>query len=98
MGNVVRIGDKVSCGDHSATGSSDVFANNLPITHEGRRTTVGHACFPPTIFITGFSSTVFVNNQPVALKDQTNIKPHRCSGTPHGGIAIEGSPDVYIEL
>ena len=96
-GNVVRVGDKVSCGDHSAVGSSNVFANGMPITHEGKKTTLGHGCFSPTVFIGPWSTTVFVNNQPVALKDKTKIKPHKCKKKLHGGIASSGSPDVYIE-
>jgi uncharacterized Zn-binding protein involved in type VI secretion len=97
MGNVVRIGDSVSCGDHSASGSSNVFANGLPVTHQGQRTTTGHGCFPPTVFIGAWSSTVFVNNQPVALKGKTKIQPHRCGKRAHDGVASSSSPDVSIE-
>lgn len=97
MGNVVRIGDNVSCGDHSASGSSNVFANGLPITHQGQRTTTGHGCYPPTVFIGAWSNTVFVNNQPVALKGKTKIQPHRCGKHHHDGVASSASPDVSIE-
>lgn len=95
--NVVRIGDSVSCGDHSAAGSGNVHANGLPITHEGQKTTTGHGCFPPTEFAGPWSSTVFVNNKPVALKGKTKIKPHRCGKSVHDGVANSGSPDVWIE-
>lgn len=97
MGNVVRLGDSVSCGDHSATGSSNVFANGMPVTHQGKKTTTGHGCFPPTVFVGPFSNTVFVNNQPVALKGKTKIVPHRCGKKSHDGVASSASPDVSIE-
>lgn len=96
MGNVIRIGDDVSCGDHSAEGSPDVFANGMPITAGGAATT-GHGCFPPTIFIGPWSTTVFVNNQPVVIKDKTKIAPHRCGDSVHDGIASSGAGTVYIE-
>ena len=97
MGNVVRIGDSVSCGDHSAAGSGNVFSNGMPITHAGARNTTGHGCYPPTVFVGGWSSTVFVNNQPVALLGKTAIQPHRCGKHSHGGVAATASPDVSIE-
>lgn len=97
MGNVVRIGDSVSCGDHSASGSGNVFSNGMPITHAGERTTTGHGCFPPTVFIGSWSSTVFVNNEPVALLGKTRIQPHRCGKSSHDGVASTASPDVSIE-
>ena len=96
-GNTVRIGDSVSCGDHSAAGSNNVFANGLPITHNGRKKTTGHGCFPSTVFAGGWSHTVFVNNQVVALLGVTKIVPHGCGGKPHSGVASSASPDVYIE-
>ena len=96
-GNVVRIGDKVSCGDNAAQGSGSVFANGMPITHEGRKQTTGHGCFPPTVFAGPWTSTVFVNNKPVALKDVTKIVPHRCRKRVHDGVAITGAPTVYFE-
>lgn len=98
MSNTVRIGDSVSCGDHSAAGSGNVFANNMPITHAGQKTTTGHGCFPPTVFVGPWSSTVFVNDQPVALKGKTKIKPHRCGKKTHDGVASSASPDVNIEV
>ena len=97
-GNVVRIGDKVTCGDNVAQGSGTVFANGMPVTHEGRRATTGHGCFTPTVLLGPWTSTVFVNNQPVALKDVTRIQPHRCrKKKAHDGVATTGSPNVYFE-
>lgn len=98
MTNVVRLGDSVSCGDHSAEGSDNVFANGMPITHKGKRTTTGHGCFPPTAFVDGWSSTVFVNNQAVALLGKTRIQPHRCGRKSHDGVASTASPNVSIEV
>lgn len=97
MGNVVRIGDKVSCGDNSATGSANVFADGMPITHAGQKTTTGHGCFPPTVFVGPWSTSVFVNNQPVALKGKTKIRPHRCGKKTHEGTAKTGASTVSIE-
>ena len=96
-GNVVRIGDSVSCGDNSASGSGDVFANGMPITHEGKKTTTGHGRFPPTVFIGPWTGTVFVNNQKVALKGKTKIQPHRCGKKAHDGVASSGAATVYFE-
>jgi uncharacterized Zn-binding protein involved in type VI secretion len=96
MGNVVRIGDSVACGDHAAEGSANVFCNGMPITHKGKHTTTGHGCFPPTVFISGLSKTVFVNNSLVVLKGAA-IQPHRCGKAVHGGAASTSSPDVSIE-
>ena len=92
-GNVVRIGDSVSCGDHSAEGSSNVFANGIPITHQGKPKTTGHSCFPPSVFIGPWTTTVFVNNQLVALNGVSKIKVHCCKGC-HDGIASTSSENV----
>lgn len=96
-GNVVRVGDTVSCGDHAAQGSSNVFANGMPIVHEGKKQTTGHGCFPPTVFVSGWSSSVFVNNSPVAKKGVTKIQPHRCGKSVHDGVVVVASPDVSVE-
>lgn len=96
-GNVVRIGDSISCTDHASTGSANVFVNGLPVVHSGASTTTGHGCFPPTIFIGPWSSTVFVNGHNMAIKNVTKIMPHRCGKHTHDGVVITGSTDVYIE-
>ena len=97
MGNVVCIGDNVNCGDHAAQGSDNVYAGGMPITHQGKPSTTGHGCFPPTVFTSGWSSTVFVNNQPVALKGKTKIIPHNCGHSSHPGTASTGAATVSIE-
>lgn len=97
MGNIVRIGDSVSCGDHAAEGSSNVFANGMPISTEGFKRTTGHSGFPPTVFIGPWSKTVFVNDKPVVLKGLTKIQVHRKSKSSHDGIASSGAPTVSIE-
>lgn len=96
-GNVVRIGDTVSCLDTAAEGSKNVFANGMPITHEGKKKTVGHDCFPPTIFLGPWTKTVYVNNKPVALKGKTKIRPHKCGKSGHDGTASSGAATVYFE-
>ena len=96
-GNVVRIGDSVSCGDNSAQGSGNVFANGMPVTHEGRKQTTGHGCFAPTVFIGPWSKTVFVNNKTVAIKGKTKIQVHTCKKSKHDGVATSGAGTVYIE-
>lgn len=96
-GNVVRIGDGVSCGDHAGEGAPTVFADGMPISHKGHRKTTGHGCFPQTIFIGPWSTSVFVQGEGVTLKDVTRIQPHRCGKTTHDGVASEGAPTVYIE-
>lgn len=97
MGNVVRLGDSVSCGDHSAVGSRNVFCEGMPVTHSGKKTTTGHGCFPPTVFVGPWSSTVFVNGQPVAIKGKTKITPHKCGKKSHDGIASSSASTVSIE-
>lgn len=97
MGNAARIGDTISCGDHTAVGSSDVFVNNLPIVTQTEKSTLGHGCWPPTVLSGPWSTTVFVNNVPVAVKNKTKIEPHRCGKKKHDGIIISGSSNVSIE-
>lgn len=97
MGNVVRIADSVSCGDHSAQGSSNVFADGMPITHNGKKRTTGHGCFAPTVFAGPWTSTVFVNNEPVALKGKTKIVPHKCKKKVHDGVASSSANTVSFE-
>lgn len=96
-GNVVRIGDSVSCGDHAAEGSANVFAGGMPISTAGKRDTTGHGCYHPTVFIGPWSTTVMVNNQPVALKNKTRIQTHRCGKSKHSGVAVTGASTVAIE-
>lgn len=97
MGNVVRLGDSVSCGDHAAQGSSNVFANGMPITNEGKKKTTGHNGFPPTVFIGPWTSTVFVNNNKVALKGITKIQKHTKKRSTHDGVASSGAATVSFE-
>jgi len=97
MGAIVRIGDLVSCGDHAGGGSGDVFSNGMPIVTQKANTTTGHGCFPPTVFIGPWSTTVFVNGSPVALKNITRIRPHKCGKSTHDGVAVSGSGSVEAE-
>jgi uncharacterized Zn-binding protein involved in type VI secretion len=97
MGNVVRKGDSVSCGDKSAEGASTVFANNIPITTKGHPKTTGHDGWPSTVFISGFTSTVFVENQPVVIKGKTKIQVHCKKKSCHDGVASSSSSNVSAE-
>lgn len=97
MGNVVRVGDSVSCGDHSAEGSGNVYAGAMNITHAGNKSTTGHGCFPGTVFVGPWTSTVFVNNNPVALKGKTKIATHCCGNSCHDGVATTAAGTVSFE-
>ena len=97
MSGVVRVGDSITCGDHAASGSSDVFMGGMPVTHQGTPGTTGHGCFPPSVFIGEWSKTVFVNNHPIALKGLTRIAVHSCNDDHHDGVASTGSDSVFVE-
>ena len=97
MGNVVRLCDSVSCGDHAANGSPNVFAGSMPVTHAGVPATTGHGCFPPSVFVGPWTSTVFVNNNPVALSGKTKIATHRCGSSSHDGVASSAASTVSFE-
>ena len=96
MGNVVRIGDPVSCGSTVAAGSGDVFANGMPITTSATPPTTGHGCFPGSTLTGPYTSTVFVNNSPVALVG-IGMAPHRCGKLVHGGSVVSGAATVSFE-
>ena len=94
MPAVVRIGD--ICSGHSCfpprpstEGSSDVFANNIGVHREGDGWAV-HTCDDNSHAgtLTTGSSTVFVNNKPIArIADPINGV---CNS-----VAAQGSPDVF---
>lgn len=96
MGNVSRLGDSISCGDHIAAGSSDVLADGMPITTADTPNTTGHGCFPPTVLVGPWSTTVFVNGSPVALLG-TNISAHKCGKKSHIGSVSSCAASVWIE-
>ena len=96
-GAVARIGDSVSCGDHAAEGSSNVFMDGMPVVHKGKKATTGHGCFPPTVFSGPWSSTVFVNGQPVAIKNVTKIVPHRCKKKRHDGVLVTAAATCFAD-
>jgi len=75
-----------------ASGSSDVFINNLPAARVGDQSTVhlkpgGHNCVPHTAPIATGSATVFINGQPAARQGDY------LSGCTQ---IASGSPDVII--
>lgn len=96
MPAAVRIGDNISCGDHVAMGSPNVFIENKPA---GRQTdmTTGHGCFFPTRLATG-AATVYVNNLALAVVGLTQIIPHACVVVPpHPGTSVTGAATVYAQ-
>lgn len=96
MGNVARLGDSISCGDHIAAGSSDVLADGMPITTSDTPSTTGHGCFPPTTLVGPWSTSVFVNGARVALLG-TNIAGHKCGKKAHAGSVSSSAGTVWIE-
>jgi len=69
--------------------STDVFANGLGVERKGdpsvRHTTSGRSCTPHTVNIASGSSTVFVNDRPIA----------RIGDKIDKDSIISGSPDVF---
>ena len=96
MPAIARIGDKISCGDTIGEGSSNVFANGIPVMREVIDQTTGHGCWPPTFVIPG-SPNVFINNRKV-VRVGDPIVPHTCPTIPetHGGVVSSGSPNVFV--
>ena len=97
MSKVARLGDAISCGSFTAGGSPTVYANGMPITTASTNPATGHGDFKPTTLMGPYSSTVFVNNSPVALMGITNITPHDNGVVAHGGTISSGSANVEIE-
>lgn len=79
MTSIARVGDRFACKDAIAVGSSDVFANNLPVARLGDATT-GHGCNVPTKITVPVSANVFVNNIAVASLNYSMNFLHSCSG------------------
>lgn len=94
MPKITRVADPVSCGDHLAEGSPDVFANNLPVVRLNDPTT-GHGCFPSTVIISTVK-TVYANNILVSAVGVSNIETH-CCVICHSGSVSDGSPNVFAE-
>lgn len=89
---VARMTDKFTDNDTIASGSGNVFINNLPCARL-TDTTTGHDCWPPTVIVGG-SGSVFVNNLPLArLTDPHAV--HCCLAACHSGIISTGSGDVF---
>lgn len=101
MGNVARVGDPLKCGDFIALGSSNVFANGMPVV-AGESKTTGHTagtCFwPPTIFVSQWAETVFVNSKPVVLLNKTLIQKHCCGRSCHDSTVAKAASTVGVEL
>ena len=97
---VARIGDKFLDTDTVATGSGDVFVNNIPVARLSDKTLghtlPGHGFYPPVPIIDG-SGSVFCNNLPVASigsKHAVHCDPPHPSPDCHDGAITVGSTDV----
>ena len=91
-----RVGDTFTDGDVIASGSGDVFINNLPAARLGDQTT-GHnsgSCFFPPTVITSGSGSVFINNLPAArMGDSHDV--HCCMSSCHDGVVNSGSGNTF---
>lgn len=96
-GNAARIGDRISCDDRIARGSSNVFINGMPASHRGLRDTTGHSCWPRTVLVGPWANTVFINGQAATLRGKTKIESHCCRRSCHDGVVSTASPNVHIE-
>jgi uncharacterized Zn-binding protein involved in type VI secretion len=95
MPAVARQGDAgaVHCSGYTiSTGSPDVFIDGRPVARDGDSSTVhqkpsGNKCVPHVSKIIATSSTVFVNNRPIAV---VGDRLSECTQI------IQGSPSVFI--
>jgi len=98
-----KIGDTFDDTDTIATGSGDVFVNNIPAARLSDMTT-GHTLpghtFYPSVPITTGSGSVFVNNLPLARIGDAHAEhcdtPHNNSDC-HTGVIVTGSSDVFSD-
>lgn len=104
MGNVVRIGDKLTCGSAAAAGSGTVMANGKPISTQTYNATTGHECNPPSYFVGPWTKTVFIEGTLVTTNGNKYAGPtaqelHLCSALRRGhkGVASAASPDVSFD-
>jgi uncharacterized Zn-binding protein involved in type VI secretion len=91
MPGVARVGDPFTDGDHVATGSPDVFINNIPAARIGDATT-GHPGpdgEPNFIDLPPWNHEVYINGIMVATYGCRNIPHPR-----HVGV-LYGVGDVY---
>jgi len=101
---VARIGDVLSLTDVIATGSGNVFINNIPCATLSSITTghtlPGHGFYPPTVITTG-SGSVFINGLPIARVSDTSAghtdTPHPPNNTTdfHTEVITTGSGNVF---
>ena len=98
MPEIAREGDPITCGDIINEGSGNVFAEGMPVTRIQTDLTAGH-CFLPTKIDTG-SSTVFVNEKPVARKSDPIVQAtHFCGEltNTHPGAIAAGASKVFAD-
>jgi len=104
---VARVTDKFLDTDTIATGSGDVFVNNLPVArltdmtlgHPGPPLYIGHGFYPPVPISSG-SGSVFVNNLPIARltdKKLPHVDPPHPPVPPdlHDSVISTASGDVF---
>ncbi len=106
MPAIARIGDPFTDNDLVATGSGDVFVNNIPAARLSDLTAghvdPGHGFYPPAPIIEG-SGSVFVNNLAVARVDDAHAVhcdinfPHKPPPDCHDGTISAGSSDVFAD-
>lgn len=98
---VARKNDTFTDTDVIATGSDDVFINNIPAARLSDQTTghglPGHSFYPPTVIQTG-SGSVFINNLPIARLSDKHAghcdAPHPASDC-HDAVIATASGNVF---
>ena len=98
MAEIATLGDPITCGSFIASGVPNVFYKGMPIATQEFPTTTGHGCFPGSVLIGPWSTSVFINGFPVALKEITQMMPHRCFIKKHGGVVAPPSSEVTGEI
>lgn len=96
MPAIARVGDSISCGDHIAKGSPDVFINNMPAARLDDKTT-GHGPFAATVILEACSETVFINDMKVAVLGNSKIQRHCVGPSCHDGVVSVASADVFAD-
>jgi len=85
MLSILRLGDIATCGHVPITGSPNVFANDLNVTR-AYEDILNCPVPPPFVRYLEGLHTVFVNDLPLVHIGDLNM---------HGGVAVDGSPDVF---
>jgi len=92
-----RLSDVFTDTDVIASGSGDVFIDNLSAARLADVTTghsSGSCTWPPTVINSG-SGSVFINNRPAARLADTHAV-HCCDASCHDAAIASGSGSVFI--